>query len=239
MSKIGNREIVVLYKTAEKYHKHEITFKEATEALEKENINKNTASDYLHNYSKLVNGIGFTRTMNIAATRYFLEKISETKGYEILQKALLSLSLHIEYYEDISGSKVKKRNEILNEYLAKYGISLDNYFGEEELEEKLVEGASKSIKVNIYERNPLARKKCIEHHGCKCSVCGFDFEKAFGEDIGKGFIHVHHLLEISAIKKEYAVDYKNDLIPICPNCHAMIHKRKPAFTVKELKERMR
>lgn len=238
MKKIGNKEIVILYKTAERFHKQEITLTDAIKLLEKENINRNSAVDYLYNYSNLINGKVFTRTMNIPSTVYYLENILRSKGDSALQKALQSLSLHIDYYEGVSGNSVKKKKEILNEYLEKYGKSLDNYFGEETENKKLTEGAVKSVKMNIYERNPYARKKCIEYHGCKCTVCGFDFEHVYG-DIGSGFIHIHHLLEISEIKKEYEIDYKNDLIPVCPNCHAMMHKRKPAYTVEELKIIMR
>lgn len=62
------------------------------------------------------------------------------------------------------------------------------------------EGASKQVSVNVYERNEEARKKCIEHFGCKCIVCGLAFDKKYGE-IGVDFIHVHHLKPISMIKK--------------------------------------
>lgn len=96
-----------------------------------------------------------------------------------------------------------------------------------------VEGTTKTITVNIYERNPIARKKCIEYYGCRCIICGFEFEEKYG-DIGKGFIHVHHLKELSEIKNEYEVNPVEDLRPVCPNCHAMLHKRKPAFTIEEL-----
>lgn len=66
--------------------------------------------------------------------------------------------------------------------------------------------------------------KCIEKYGCKCSVCGFDFEKEYGE-LGKGFIHIHHIVPIARIGKEYKIDYEKDLIPVCPNCHAMLHRK--------------
>ena len=49
----------------------------------------------------------------------------------------------------------------------------------------------------------------------------------FGEKygaLGEGFIHIHHLCPLHTIKKDYVVDYKKDLIPVCPNCHAMIHR---------------
>ncbi|MPR31936.1 HNH endonuclease, partial [Salmonirosea aquatica] len=56
----------------------------------------------------------------------------------------------------------------------------------------------------------------------------FNFERYFGE-VGKGFIHVHHVNQISSIGNEYNVDPIKDLIPVCPNCHAMIHSRKNSF----------
>jgi len=99
-----------------------------------------------------------------------------------------------------------------------------SYPDSEGLEEVLVEGAKKIVEVNAYERNPVARAKCIEYHGCCCKICGIDFEKAYG-DFAKGFIHVHHIKPIHEIGEEYEVDPINDLIPVCPNCHAMLHTR--------------
>lgn len=97
-----------------------------------------------------------------------------------------------------------------------------------------VEGAVKQVYVNVFERNPIARKKCIEYHGCQCSVCGFNFEIYYGE-IGVDFIHVHHLKALHEIGEEYEVDPMKDLPPVCPNCHAMLHKKTPAYTVDELR----
>ncbi len=101
-------------------------------------------------------------------------------------------------------------------------------------DEKYIEGAVRQIMVNAYERSTEARAACIQHYGCHCGVCGMDFKETYGK-IGAGFIHVHHLMEISSIGKEYKVDAVNDLRPVCPNCHAMLHRRKPAFTIDEMK----
>jgi len=99
---------------------------------------------------------------------------------------------------------------------------------------QLKEGTSKSVRVNIYERNPVARKLCINHYGAQCVVCGFDFEEEYGV-VGAGFIHVHHLIELAEIGEEYKVNPVTDLRPVCPNCHAMIHRQKPAYTIDELR----
>lgn len=106
--------------------------------------------------------------------------------------------------------------------------------GEGELPESYLEGAVIRVSVNAYERNAEARKTCIEHYGCTCAVCGFDFEVAYGE-IGRGFIHVHHVKPLSEIGEQYEVDPIQDLRPVCPNCHAMIHTKSPAMTIEELK----
>ncbi len=96
------------------------------------------------------------------------------------------------------------------------------------------EGAKQTITVNRYERNNQARQQCIEYYGTSCYICGFDFEQAFGE-LGKGFIHVHHLIPLSEINQEYQINSIKDLRPVCPNCHAIIHKKNPPFSIEEMK----
>ena len=96
------------------------------------------------------------------------------------------------------------------------------------------EGAVRQVSVNAYEREPKARQKCIDYYGSSCSICGFDFGRAFGQQ-GKGFIHVHHLKPLSEIAEEYEIDPIKDLRPVCPNCHAMIHRSSPPFSLEEIK----
>jgi hypothetical protein len=103
----------------------------------------------------------------------------------------------------------------------------------------LLEGAKSRVTVNAYERNPKARRDCIEHYGPNCSICGFNFEECYGA-IGRDYIHVHHLKPFSEINAEYVVDPVRDLRPVCPNCHAMLHRRKnPPYSIKELKAILR
>jgi len=104
--------------------------------------------------------------------------------------------------------------------------------------EKYFEGALKRITVNAFERDPKARKKCIEAHGLNCIICGYNFEEKYGE-IGKGFIHVHHIKPLSEIGEEYEIDPIKDLCPICPNCHAMLHSQKPPYSIEEAKKHWR
>lgn len=85
------------------------------------------------------------------------------------------------------------------------------------------EGAVSRVEVNRYERSPEARRVCLAFHGLSCAACGFSFEIAYGE-IGKDFIHVHHVVPVSQLGSGYQLDPVTDLVPLCANCHAMSHQ---------------
>lgn len=97
------------------------------------------------------------------------------------------------------------------------------------------EGAEQRILSKRYERNKLNRELCLLNKGYKCSICGFDFEESYGT-IGRHFIHVHHVIPVSQIGADYIIDPIKDLIPVCPNCHAMLHRKDPPYLPEELKK---
>ncbi len=97
------------------------------------------------------------------------------------------------------------------------------------------EGVVNRVLVNQYERDSRARQQCIDKYGYNCSICGFNFEKFYGI-LGKDFIHVHHLVPISTIGAEYKINPMKDLIPVCPNCHAMLHKSKIVLDPEKLRK---
>lgn len=98
------------------------------------------------------------------------------------------------------------------------------------------EGGVKTKLHKIRERNRAAREMCIRAKGTKCSVCGFDFKAVYGE-IGKGYIQVHHLKQLSSTRGIRITDPIKELAPVCPNCHAMLHRGKNGkmLTIEELK----
>ena len=92
-------------------------------------------------------------------------------------------------------------------------------------EEVLEEGAVKQVTSTRYERNRKARDLCLAYHGKACCRCGVDFERDYGAAYAD-IIEVHHILPLSEIGERYIVDPIRDLIPVCPNCHAMIHVKR-------------
>lgn len=104
------------------------------------------------------------------------------------------------------------------------------------LQKPLTEGSAMNIHATRYERNPEARRKCIEARGAFCNICGFDYGKVYGEPF-TGMIEVHHILPLHTIRKEYTVDPVRDLIPVCSNCHWILHSKANGdfYTPEEVK----
>lgn len=107
-------------------------------------------------------------------------------------------------------------------------------FPDEVGESALWEGAKKEVLVNRYERNEEARRVCLAHHGAVCQACEADMGSTYGP-LGEGYVHVHHKVPLSEIGEGYVVDPINDLVPVCPNCHAMLHRPERVLTVEELR----
>ncbi len=97
-----------------------------------------------------------------------------------------------------------------------------------------LEGAMGQVTRNEYERDAQAKQKCIALHGTACVVCGFSFGSVYGAVV-EGYIHVHHLHPFGEIGGEYEVDPVEDLRPVCPNCHAVIHSQMPAYSIEEVR----
>lgn len=106
------------------------------------------------------------------------------------------------------------------------------------------EGLEHQYNLTKKERNPELRRKCIEYYKhlwnghIHCICCGFDFGKAYG-DIGEDYIEIHHVNPHHTFEGEHTVDPTKDLIPLCSNCHSMIHRVKgqgKCMTLEELKD---
>ncbi len=99
----------------------------------------------------------------------------------------------------------------------------------------LIEGTVCQVVINAYERNPIARARCIEHYGPTCVVCGLNFGAVYGPLV-EGLIHVHHIKPLAEIGAEYEVDPVTDLRPVCPNCRAVIHWRGECRDIEEVRQ---
>ena len=97
------------------------------------------------------------------------------------------------------------------------------------------EGAVSQVLVNRYERDPRNRREAITIHGKSCMVCSFNFEEKYGE-LGNEYIVVHHTVPVSQMGNDYVVDPTKDLVTLCANCHAMVHRQDPPISVEDLRK---
>ena len=100
------------------------------------------------------------------------------------------------------------------------------------------EGKRFEVTTTRYERSPINRMLCLAIHGYTCKACGFNFEEKYGE-LGREYIQVHHTTPVSQMGEGFVVNPAKDLVPVCPNCHAMLHRKNPPLTVEELQDRIR
>jgi 5-methylcytosine-specific restriction protein A len=151
------------------------------------------------------------------------------------------------------GNQYKQLNEICNSIANELGLdlwSLDglwhvtNELGKqntnlafedlEREEREFIEGKRIATSGFRIERDAKARDKCLNSKGHSCAVCGFSFLETYGE-LGMGFIHVHHREDLALRTEANPTDPEKDLVPVCPNCHAMLHKgAKPCRSIEEL-----
>ncbi|XIH38680.1 hypothetical protein C1N68_14050 [Priestia aryabhattai] len=147
-----------------------------------------------------------------------------------------------ESLNEVTKLRFEKVGSSSDTYLVEFLSSIDSEVLIEGLESEEIELYEPRAEGNLvtyygrrYERDPINRKRAIEFHGLSCKVCGFNFEEVYGER-GKDFIEVHHIEPLSTLEKEAVIDPERDLIPVCANCHRMIHRRRDnVLTVEELK----
>ena len=86
------------------------------------------------------------------------------------------------------------------------------------------------------QENDFEHKKqaCIDYYGAICDICGFDFGYTYGEAY-ESCIEVHN---IHNEKEEISetTDPIADLIPICCNCHRIIHSQVPMLSIEKIRK---
>jgi hypothetical protein len=116
---------------------------------------------------------------------------------------------------------------------------LDAQNEEDSTNEVFFEGGRRSGYRSYFERKRKYRIPAIKFHGTTCKICGFNFEKVYGNH-GKNFIEVHHLIPISSLEEATSINYKTDMTVLCANCHRMIHKKKDnILSIEDLRHKLR
>jgi len=175
---------------------------------------------------------GRTKGRNSANILYYLGMKADYRG--IFQgKELYEVILILE-------EKGKRYSEVVRLLRLLDDIDLDRSIDSDIEAEQVedghgIEGNQKYYFGKRYERDAKNRKMAIKIHGLNCYVCNFNFEKVYGER-GKDFIEVHHLKPLSTLGEAVEINPETELVPLCANCHRMVHRRKDnVLSIDELK----
>jgi 5-methylcytosine-specific restriction protein A len=91
----------------------------------------------------------------------------------------------------------------------------------------------------FFARNSKLIKAAKEHYGAVCQACTFEYRSKYGE-LGEGYIEVHHLDPLSERPELEWSDHLRTSIGsvtvLCADCHRMIHRKRPALSLQELRE---
>lgn len=189
---------------------------------------------------------------------YFSQKVRNLISHRESKTSLVSRKL-ITYDEDSGISKITFKgiehlddNEPLIDYVKNSGFdenkvkkAIEKDYTDIILEEEISEGFKSKRMVNHRERSRKLREIKIAElkntlNSVSCIACGFNFFKIYG-DYGKDYIEIHHLEPIHLIdiqgNKQKVRDALKKVIPLCSNCHRMIHKqRSKVLSLEELKQ---
>lgn len=90
----------------------------------------------------------------------------------------------------------------------------------------------------FFSRNPALARAAKERFGTACQACGFDFGAAYGA-VGDGYAEVHHLSPLSERPEgdwsQRLTTSVDQVAVLCANCHRVVHRRRPALTMDELR----
>lgn len=212
--------------------------------------------------NKTLNNSEFKKYTDEQKVRIIKGYLFEGKAHRELDEEVLGLNSHTskgfptmvilhhlglvsEHKNFFSGYSIEKAIQVLNQQglgeLVNLLLKNTRIILESEANDGLTsvvdtEGKRREIYTVKYERSPKLRESAVRLHGYKCKACSFDFEATYG-DRGNRFIEVHHIKPLYTLQGEVEVNPETDLVPLCANCHRIVHRKKnEIITIEELKK---
>lgn len=152
---------------------------------------------------------------------HFVEFNKETKGF--YNATLSDFKRYIQKIAEINEEE--QIDQDINERLQKSLVIID--------EDKLVRTPTKRKQkqdlkgTKSYPRSEIEMMKAKENSGWKCEISS-SHETFINEKINKPFVEGHHLIPMFAQDQfEYTIDFADNIVTLCPNCHRKIHYGLP------------
>ena len=175
---------------------------------------------------------------------YFSQKVRNLKSHGTLERMKLATYTNQKYYLTEKGLKLVQDNMDNIRYILSSDFDYQDVissFGKvyksrtsnlEPYKELITEGEAKYLTTKVYERSQKLRNAAIDFFSkngiISCECCGFEFNAFYGPRYGISCIEIHHIKPIfqysSKSISQTISDALNNLLPVCPNCHRVIHK---------------
>ena len=97
------------------------------------------------------------------------------------------------------------------------------------------EGSESEVLCKKYERSRFNRQLCLSYYGFRCMACNQLMAEVYGQP-GTSVIHVHHIVPVSLMGGSKTLNPIRDLVPLCPNCHNVAHRKHPPYSLDELRD---
>ncbi|WP_340392475.1 hypothetical protein [Paenibacillus sp. FSL E2-0190] len=111
---ITNQMIEVSYDNAKKVYHKQIELGKALDAIvATTGMGRGSALAYVHDFSQMMQGNEYHRTMNTRATEYFLLNILNDYGKEYFVNALQAAKAHTEYYAKQGKGSLRAIEELV------------------------------------------------------------------------------------------------------------------------------
>lgn len=175
---------------------------------------------------------------------YFSQKVRNLKSHNSLIKDGYATYENGKFFLTDEGCKYVSLHKDIIKYLFASGFRYDDIMqsllkinkNKDEViipfYELVNEGRSRIITTKVAERSRKLRLVAIDYFTkngiIKCDCCGFEFNSYYGDKYGVSCIEIHHIkpiFEYGSIGLTQSITKAlENLLPVCPNCHRVIHK---------------
>ena len=183
--------------------------------------------------------------LNNRKDSHFSQKVRNLKSHDTLERLGYANYNDGRFYITDEGRRlIEDKKECIN-YILSSDFDYDdvkNTFGRVyksktsniiPYSEIISEGAAKYVTTRTYKRSNTLRNAAIDHFTkngtITCDCCGFEFKSFYGDSFGTSCIEIHHLKPIfqyAGMSIDKTIENAlNNLLPVCPNCHRVIHKK--------------
>lgn len=226
------------FTTAKKVFNGELSQTEGARQLKEwHGININSAKIMITVYGNMLKGLEFKRALSASDMSYYLARIMSEGGSNALTKPVEALWKHITYYEAKNNVTLKSLRDLHSSYSAieKGSSSLDSLnesfdaevkkalsTSKDDRQKRIAESSAvpktKSVLVQVYERNPYVVAEVLIRANGVCERCNGAAPFIRKKD-DSPYLEVHHKTRLA----DGGEDTVENAVALCPNCHRDLH----------------